>query len=93
MSTLIAMLLEIVPPLNKTVKEFEDESAVRFLKVRMDPLVPVKPTAVAAVGPEKVNEFRPLAPLASVTALAPKLTPLVVVMLRPLVPVPSIFQI
>jgi hypothetical protein len=86
------MLLEIVPPLNKTEKEFEDESAVRFLKVRVDPLVPVKPTAVGAVAPEKVNEFTPLGPFARVNAPF-RLTPLVVVMPRALLPVPSIFQI
>jgi hypothetical protein len=87
------MLLEIVPPLNKTEKEFEDESAVRFLKVRVDPLVPVKPIAVGAVGPVKVNEFTPLGPFARVSALPFKLIALVVVMLRELVPVPSIFQV
>ena len=69
------------------------ESVTRFLRVRVDPFVPVMPTAVAVVFPAKVNEFRPLAPLARVRALAPRLTPLVVVMVRLLVPVPSIFQI
>ena len=76
----------------ETPNEFVVESAIRFLRVKVDPLIPVMPIPFEDVDPAKVNEFSPLAPLARVSELAPKLTALVVEIARLLVPVPSIVQ-
>jgi len=84
----------------KFSEEFDALAIVEAAKLR-DAYAPSRPASRLLKDTEesvagaiaKVNEFTPLTPLASVTALAPKLTPLVVVMLRLFVPDPSIFQI